>query len=77
MGLFLRQDEQRSEVQQRVAAELQERLRQTALNNKADTDPAFLENQHTTRKAGMVIIVLVALLVIAIVGFAVRLSQNG
>lgn len=76
MGLFLRQDEQRSDVQKRVAAELQERLRQTSLDTQADTDPAFLENQHETRKAGMVIIVLVALLVVAVIVFAVRLSQN-
>lgn len=77
MGLFLRQDEQRSDVQNRVAAELQERLRQKSLDNPSEIDPAFLENQHTTRKAGMVIIVLVMLLVVAVVVYAVRLSQNG
>ncbi len=74
MGLFLRQDEQRSDVQQRVAAELQERLRQQTLENQAEVDPAFLEGQHTTRKAGMVIMVLMILLIIAVVVFAIRLS---
>lgn len=77
MGLFLRQDDQRSDVQQRVAADMQERLRQKSLENPTETDPAFLENQHTTRNAGMVVIILVVLLVVAVVIYAVRLSQNG
>ena len=74
MGLFLRQDEQRSEVQKRVATELQDRLRQTSLHDANDTDPAFLENQHTTRKAGMIIMVLVVLLFIALIVYAIRIS---
>jgi cell division protein FtsX len=74
MGLFLRQDEQRSEVQQRVAAEMQERLRKSSLEKQKDVEPAFLENQHTTRKAGMIIIVLVGLLCVAVVVYAIRIS---
>lgn len=74
MGLFLRQDEQRSDVQKRVATELQERLRNTSLPDNSTVDPAFTENQHTTRKAGMVIMVLLLLLVIAAVAFAARIS---
>lgn len=73
MGLFLRQDEQRSEVQKRVAAELQERLRQST-SEQPEVDPAFLENQHTTRPAGAIIGVLLFLLCIALVAFALRLS---
>lgn len=74
MGLFLRQDEQRSEVQKKVATELQERLRQNSLQDQKEVDPAFLENQHTTRKAGMISIVLVALLFIALIVYAIRIS---
>ena len=74
MGLFLRQDEQRSEVQKRVATELQERMRQTSLKAQDEIEPAFLENQHTTRKAGMVIMLLVAALCVAAIVFAVRIS---
>lgn len=74
MGLFLRQDDQRSEVQKRVAAELQERLRVSELPDQAESEPAMLQNQHTTRKAGMVIMVLLFLLAVAIVVFAVRIS---
>jgi hypothetical protein len=74
MGLFLRQDEQRSEVQQRVATELQERMRQTSLKDQGEIEPAFLENQHTTRKAGMIIIVLVAVLLVVFAVFVLRIS---
>ena len=74
MGLFLRQDEQRSDVQQRVAAELQERLRKASSVNHEEVEPAFLENQHTTRNAGMIIIVLLALVSAAVVVYAIRIS---
>ncbi|HEX8390027.1 MAG TPA: hypothetical protein VF597_01250 [Candidatus Saccharimonadales bacterium] len=69
MGLFLRQDEQRSEVQQRVATELEDRLRARA-KDEPEHESTMLEGQHTTRRSGMVIIVLMALLVIAIVALA-------
>ena len=74
MGLFLRQDDQRSEIQKRVATELQERLRQTTPVETDESEPRMLENQHTTRKAGMIIMVLLALLFIAIIAFAIRIS---
>lgn len=74
MALFLRQDEQRSEVQKRVATELQDRLREKNRIETEDVEPAALDNNHTTRPAGMVIMVLLVLLVIAIVAFAVRIS---
>jgi cell division protein FtsX len=74
MSLFLRQDDQRSDVQKRVATELQERLRERTPIETGDSDPTMLENQHTTRHAGMVIIVLIALLSIAVIVYAVRIS---
>lgn len=74
MGLFLRQDEQRSEVQKRVATELQERMRQSSLKEQDKIEPAFLENQHTTRKAGVVSMLLVVALCVAVIVFAVRSS---
>lgn len=73
MGLFLRQDEQRSEVQRRVATELQERLR-AAEAEKGEHEPAFMENQHQTRLAGVVIGLLILALCIALVIFALRIS---
>jgi hypothetical protein len=74
MGLFLRQDEQRSEVQQRVAAELQERLRQSSLGEPKETEPTMLEGNHQTRLAGMVIMLLLIALFIGVVVFAIRIS---
>lgn len=74
MGLFLRQDEQRTEVQQRVANDLKERMRQKSLKERDEVEPAFLENQHTTRTAGVVMIVLVVLICIAVIVFAIRIS---
>lgn len=73
MGLFLRQDEQRSDVQKRVATELQERLRNTAIKS-GEVDPAFLENQHTTRYAGVIIGILIIILCAALIIFAVSIS---
>lgn len=74
MGLFLRQDEQRTEVQKRVATELQERLRQTSVPEPKETEPALLENQHTTRNAGMAIMVLLVVAFVAVIAFAIRIS---
>ena len=74
MALYLRQDEQRSEVQKRVATELQDRLRDKTKIKTEETDPAVLDGQHTTSSAGMVMIVLFVLLMIAIIVFAVRIS---
>lgn len=74
MALFLRQDEQRSEVQKRVATELQDRLREKTRIETDEVEPTVFDNSHTTRPAGMVIIVLTILLVIAVVAFAIRIS---
>lgn len=74
MGLFLRQDEQRSEVQKRVATELQERLRNTSPIETGESQPTMLENQHTTRNAGMIIIVLFMVLMIGVVVYAIGIS---
>lgn len=74
MGMFLRQDEQRSEIQTRVAAELEERLRTKPTIETADVDPTASLEGHETRKAGMIIIVLLFLLVLAVVALAIKLS---
>lgn len=74
MAMFLRQDEQRSEVQKRVATELQERLRSAPPAEPADLAPVTLEHHHPTRRAGMIIMVLLLLLSIAVIAFAVSIS---
>lgn len=72
MALFLRQDDSRTELQQRVAAELQEKLKNEGNLQYEKPDPAILDNQHQTRIAGKVIIFLIALLVIALIVLALR-----
>ena len=77
MGLFLRQDEQRSQLQSKVATELQEKMRRAQLEDlPTDTPPRLLENQHQTRPAGIIIGILLIFLVVGTVWFlAVRASQ--
>lgn len=69
MGLFLRQNDQRSELQSKVAADLQQKLRATSLNEgePVQTESRFLENQHETRPAGIVI----GLLLVVFVGLVI------
>lgn len=74
MALFLRQDGGRSELQQRVAAELQEKLKNQPGLEYDKKDPAILDNQHQTRIAGKVILILGIALVVAIIIFALRVG---
>lgn len=75
MGLIQRQDDQQTEVQKRVAAELQARLRmQTPPTDLNDIEPDMLKNQHQTRLAGMIIAILIAVLVIVLIVVAVTIS---
>lgn len=67
MALFVRQDDNRSELQQRVAKELQEKARQRA--EHTDTRPDgiedsnYLENTKTTTSLAWVWILIVLLAV--------------
>jgi F0F1-type ATP synthase assembly protein I len=74
MALFLRQDEQRSEVQTRVATELQARLKQKAAFTDENEETTLTSGQHKTRLAGMIIIGLIVVIVIAVIVLAIRLS---
>lgn len=72
MALFLKQDGGRSELQTKLAAELQDRLKERAAVEPKEVDPAFLENQHETRPAGLVIMILVGIIVIVVCVLALR-----
>ncbi len=67
MGLFIRQDENRSELQSKIATELREKTRVSAEQLGRDVDPRFLENQHETRPLGFVIGLLLVVIAIAVV----------
>jgi hypothetical protein len=63
MALFLNDKDNRSELQSRLASELQERLKQKQLLEYDKPEPSLLENQHTTRAAGLVIVIVVVIAV--------------
>jgi uncharacterized membrane protein len=72
MGLFLRQNDNRSELQSRVASELQERLKQKQLETEPTKPPeAILDNTRTTSVAKIIITVL-ALVVVALLFWLLR-----
>lgn len=73
MGLFIRNDGQRTELQERIAAELQAKQKLNPTIEAEKVDPAFLENQHHTKKAGVLVVFLV---VAAIVVVTVIVSIN-
>lgn len=72
MGLFLRQDDNRSELQSKIAADLQERLKDRAQLDYEKPDPTILEGQHQTRPAGMILIILAVVFVIVLIVVALR-----
>lgn len=75
MGLFIGQNVKRSELQSKIIADLQQKVQQTSsLEGQAEPEPAFLENQHETRKAGVVIGLLILVLAIAVVFIITRSS---
>ncbi len=65
MALFIRRDEERSQLQTKVTAELQERMRKSAQveGNDISKTSIALENQHETRGAGVIIAVLVVVMI--------------
>jgi len=75
MALFLRQDEERSELQNSVALDVKKRLREGGTEKTLnDHESTMLENQHQTRRAGMIIFILLVMLMVAVVAFALRIS---
>lgn len=66
MGLFIRKDDSRSHLQSKVVADLQERLRTRDPLERDEPEPAFTEHQHQTRPAGVVLVVIIVLALIAL-----------
>ena len=64
MGLFVRQDEQRSQLQKRVAENLKDKLATSDIK-PADKSPAILDDEHQTRPAGVVIVILLVVALVA------------
>lgn len=75
MALFLRQNEQRSELQNKVAAQLNERLQTKALGDKPDDVGAGIleESQEATGRSlfwvGVITMLVIALVVFVLLVF--------
>ena len=68
MGLYLRQDEQRTELQTRVATEMQERLRKKPAMQVDDTSPSMLRDMDFAKNISLTVTMLIAgLFVIAMI----------
>lgn len=65
MGLFLRQQESRSQLQSRLNKEMQGKLKQNATVESPEVEPQFLDDSHQTTRSGMVLIVVITLLIAA------------
>jgi hypothetical protein len=76
MALFIRQTDERSELQQRIAAELQEKARARAAGQPPDgvTDSNYLKDTKTTTSLAWVWIVIIVFAVGGLI--AVILNQN-
>lgn len=75
MALFIRQDENRSEIQTRIAAELQEKARNKAREDEVPdgvNDSAYIKGTTQTSRHAWIWIVLGVLIVGAIIFFIIR-----
>jgi hypothetical protein len=71
MALFLRQNEQRSELQNKVAAQLSERLKTQALGDSPDVGTGMLEGSQEATGRSLFWVGVVTLVVIALVVFVI------
>ena len=67
MGLFLKQEDRRSELQSKVAADLQRKLREnSSVESYEKPEPRYLENQHETNTSGLAVVLLVLAFIIVV-----------
>lgn len=72
MGLFLKQTEQRSELQSKIASDLQERLKARAMEpSGTKPQPAILDDQRQTSPLALVWILLI---IVALIGAVIILT---
>jgi len=71
MALFLRQNEQRSELQNKVAAELNDRLKTRALGDDSDVGNGILEESQEATGRSLFWVGVVTMAVIALVVFVI------
>jgi hypothetical protein len=78
VALFVRQDDNRSELQQRIAAELREKLKSQAEIENQPTDPIndehYLEGTKKTTSLAFIWVLIAVLALVALVTFIIMLS---
>jgi hypothetical protein len=68
MGLFLKQNEPRSQLQSKVAADLAERMNKRAIEtNDTKPQPAFLDNQRQTSPLAWLWMLLGVVVVVGVI----------
>lgn len=78
MALFIKQNEERSELQQRIAAELQEKNKKKSIETDQPdgvTDSAYLKDTKTTTSLAWVWVSIVIFAVVALVVYIVGSSN--
>lgn len=79
MALFIRQDEQRTKIQDRITAELQEKAKQRALDTELPDgvkDSSYIKNTQSTSSLAWVWIVIGIIAVVAIVWLTIISVQG-
>jgi hypothetical protein len=69
MALFVNQKEQRTQLQEKVAAELAERTKAKAPGGQSDVGEGILEDSHEATHKSMIWVIAVTIAVIALVAF--------
>lgn len=73
MSLFVRQDEKRSQLQEKLAADLKGKLKTNDVQLEKP-ESTILEDAHETRNAGVVIAVLIVIIIITTIVWMFLLS---
>ena len=68
MGLYVKQDQQRTELQERIAADLRMKQKVDIPPRSEPVDPAFLDGSHTTDMGWVKNLIFVIIAILAIVG---------
>lgn len=74
MGLFVKDDNGRSQLQSKVASDLRQRLQDREEIDSPEVEPRFTEGTHETRTAGVVIMILGLILLGALLAWALKLG---
>jgi type VI protein secretion system component VasF len=80
MGLYVRQDQNRTELQDRIAAELQEKARKrTEMADRPDgvDDSQYMEGKKQTTSLALVWLVIAVIAIALIIWLVIQSAQSG